>query len=176
LGDSVRSTTCRRDQDIQANVSEELQDISGIHTHIAVTVNGGVVTLSGDINSLPERLAAKRAAMRVPGVTALADELQIHVSGTSATTDADIARAASQLLGCAADVPSDTVRVEVRHHVVTLSGSVTRDYQRVAAARAVTSIDGVTGVTNAIVLHGTGTASAANADQSPAPRLPHHDG
>lgn len=159
--------TSRRDQDIQANVSEELRDIASIDTHIGVAVNGGVVTLSGDVGSLSERLAAKRVAMRVAGVTALADELQVHASGASAATDADIAHAASQLLGWAADVPSDTVWVEVRHHVVTLSGSVTWDYQRVAAARAVMYINGVTGVTNTIALHAkTGKASAANADQS----------
>lgn len=155
-------TTRRRDQDIQATVSEELRRISTIETQIGVAVNGGVVTLSGDVGSLPERLAAKRAAMRVPGVTALADELQVHASGASVATDADIAHAASQLLGWAADVPSDTVRVEVRHHVVTLSGSVTWDHQRVAAVRAVMYINGVTGVTNTIAFHATtGTANAA---------------
>jgi osmotically-inducible protein OsmY len=148
---SVTPTTRRCDQNIQADVSEQLRDISGIDTHIGVAVNGGVVTLSGEVDSLPERLAAKLAAMRVPGVMALSDELQVHASDTSAATDAGITHAASQLLGLATDVPSD-VRVEVRHHVVTLSGSVTWDYQRVAAARAVMYIYGVTGVTNTIAL------------------------
>ena len=50
---SVTPTTRRCDQNIQADVSEQLRDISGIDTHIGVAVNGGVVTLSGEVDSLP---------------------------------------------------------------------------------------------------------------------------
>lgn len=146
-------TTHRSDQDIQANVSGELRYIPGIGTHVGVAVNGGVVTLSGEVGGLPERIAAKRAAMRVSGVKAVADELQVRVPGTAGVNDIEIAQAAGQLLSRAVDVPSDTVKVEVHNHVITLTGSVTWDYQRDAAIRAVMYIKGVTGVNNAISLH-----------------------
>jgi osmotically-inducible protein OsmY len=142
----------KSDQDIQATVSEELKYTPNIDTHIGVTVSGGTVTLSGDVGSLPERIAATRAAMRVSGVRAVADELHVRATGTPAYNDTDIAQKAGQLLSWAVDVPSDTVKAEARDHVITLSGHVTWDFQRDAAARAVMYIKGVTGVTNAITL------------------------
>lgn len=148
----MRQTTRRSDQDIQANVAEELRYIPGIDTHLGVTVKGGAVTLSGEVGSLPERIAAKRATMRVSGVKAVADELRVRAPGTFGANDTDIARAAAQSLGRAVDVPADTVMAEVRNHVITLSGSVAWAYQRDAAVRAVIYIKGVTGVANTISL------------------------
>ncbi|HEU4424675.1 MAG TPA: BON domain-containing protein [Pilimelia sp.] len=148
----MTQTTRRSDQDIRAAVSEELRCTPSIDTHVGVAVNGGAVTLSGEVGSQPERIAAKRAAMRVSGVKAVADELQVRAPGTSGTNDIDIAQAAAQLLGLAVDVPSDTVKAEIHDHVITLSGTVTWDYQRDAATRAVMYIKGVTGVNNAILL------------------------
>jgi osmotically-inducible protein OsmY len=148
----VTQTTHRSDQDIQATVSEELRYTPSIDTHVGVAVNGGKVTLSGEVGSLPERIAAKRAAMRVSGVKAVADELHVRAPGTSAVNDTDIAQKAGQLLGWAVDVPSDSVEAVVQDHVITLSGQVTWDYQRDAATRAVMYIKGVTGVTNTITL------------------------
>jgi osmotically-inducible protein OsmY len=149
----MTQTTRRSDQDIQANVSEELLYTPSIDTNVRVAVNGGAVTLSGEVGSLPERLAATRAAMRVSGVKAVADdELRVCAPGTSGANDTDIAQVASQQLGWAVDVPSDTVKAEARDHVITLSGNVTWDYQRDAAARAVMYIKGVTGINNTITL------------------------
>jgi osmotically-inducible protein OsmY len=148
----VTQTTYRSDQDIQATVSEELTYTPSIDTHVGVTVNGGTVTLSGDVGSSSERIAATRAAMRVSGVRAVADELHVRAPGTPAANDTGISQTASQLLGWAVDVPSDTVKAEVHNHVITLSGHVTWDYQRDAAARAVRYIKGVTAVTNTITI------------------------
>ena len=80
------------------------------------------------------------------------DELQVRVLRTPGTNDTDIAQTAGRLLGWAVDVPSETVKAEVHDHVITLSGHVTWDYQRDAAARAVMYIRGVTGVANTITL------------------------
>jgi osmotically-inducible protein OsmY len=76
----------------------------------------------------------------------------MHAPGSSAGYDTDIAQAASQLLSWAVDVPSNTVTFEVHNHVITLSGHVTWNYQREAAARAVMYIHGVTAVANNITL------------------------
>jgi osmotically-inducible protein OsmY len=148
----VTQTTRRSDQDIQANVSEELLYTPSIDTHIGVAVNSGAVTLSGEVGSLPERIAAKQAAMRVSGVKAVADDLQVRAPATPGTTETDIAQAARQLLALAVDVPSDTVKADVHDRVITLSGTVTWGYQRDAAARAVMYLEGVTAVNNTISL------------------------
>jgi osmotically-inducible protein OsmY len=148
----VTRTTRRDDQDIQASVSEELLYTPSIGTDVGVAVNRGAVTLSGAVRSLAARIAARRAAMRVSGVTAVADELYVSAPGTSPTDDVEIARAAAQALGWAVDVPSDTVTAEVHDRVIILSGSFAWDYQRQAAVRAVRYLSGVTAVANAISL------------------------
>jgi osmotically-inducible protein OsmY len=148
----VTQTTRRSDQDLRASVSEELQYTSSVDAPVEVSVSGGAVTLSGEVRSVPEQLAAKRAAMLVTGVKAVADEMVVRTPGTSGMTDTDIAKAAKQLLDSALDVPSDSVEAGVRDHVITLSGNVTWDHQRAAAVRAVRYIKGVTAVNNTIAL------------------------
>jgi osmotically-inducible protein OsmY len=152
----VTQATHTSDHDIQATVLEKMPTVG-------VAVREGVVTLSGEAGSLPERIAATRAAMRVSGVRAIADELHVRVPGTSAGNDTDIAQTAGQLLSWAVDVPSDTVTAEVRDHVITLAGQVTWNYQREAAGRAVRHIHGVTGVANTITVR-QGTAASVITD------------
>lgn len=148
----VTQTTRRSDQDIQAGVSEQLQHTPSVGAPVEVSVSGGAVTLSGEVRSPPEQLAAKRAAMRVAGVKAVADETVVRTPGTSGVTDTDIVKAAKQLLDRAVDVPFDSVDARVRDHVITLSGSVASDYQRAAAVRAVRHIKGVIAVNNTIAV------------------------
>jgi osmotically-inducible protein OsmY len=108
------------------------------------------VTDSGEVGSLPERDAANRAAMRISGVKAVTDDIAVRDPGASGSHDADIAETANQMLAWAVDVPSNAVTAGVRHHIVTLSGSVDWQYQREAAARAVMYLNGVTAVANNI--------------------------
>jgi osmotically-inducible protein OsmY len=152
----VTQTIRRSDKELQTNVTNELLFNPSIDAaHLGVLVNDGVVTLSGDVGSLPERHAAKRSALRVSGIKAVADNMMVRDQGTSGTTDTDIGEAADKVLSWAVDVPSDTVKAGVRDHMITLSGTVTWQYQREAAARAVMYIRGVTAVTNAISLTAT---------------------
>ena len=152
----MTQTIRRSDKELQSNVTDELTyNPSFDATHLVVLANEGVVTLSGDMGSLPERHAAKRAAMRVRGVSAVADDMSVRDQGSSGTKDTDIAEAARQMIHWAVDVPSDTVKASVRDHTITLSGTVTWQFQREAAARAVMYIRGVTGVTNSILLTAT---------------------
>jgi osmotically-inducible protein OsmY len=92
-------------------------------------------------------------AWRMWGVKTVADNMMVRTPGTSGMDDTDIARTAKQLLDCAVDVPSDTVKADVHDHTITLSGNVTWDYQRDAAVRAVTYIKGLTGIKNTISLN-----------------------
>jgi osmotically-inducible protein OsmY len=124
-----------------------------------VLANDGVVTLSGQVASLPQRYAARRAPLRVWGVTAVADDMVVRDLGASGPTDADLAEAAQQLLTWAVDVPADTAKAAVHQHAITLSGTVAWQFQREAAARAVMYLRGVTAVTNTITLTPTAPAS-----------------
>ena len=148
----MTQTMHRSDQDLRATVSDELLYTPSIDAHLTVTVNDGVVTLAGDVGSLPERLAAKQAAERVWGVKVVADNMVVRSAGASGATDADLAGAASHMLAWSIDVPHNTVTVEIRDRTLTLSGAVTWDFQREAAMRAVSYIRGISGVNNNISL------------------------
>jgi osmotically-inducible protein OsmY len=158
----MTQTIRRNDKDLQTAVIDELTFNPGIDAaHLVMLANNGVVTLSGEVASLPEWHAAKRAALRVAGVKALAEDMVVRAPGASGTTDADLASTANQMLNAALDVPFETVKAGVRDHIVTLSGTVTWQYQREAAARAVMYLRGVAAVANTIAL--TSTASATGA-------------
>jgi osmotically-inducible protein OsmY len=158
-------TTRRSDKELQTNVTDELLYNPSIDAaHLGVTANDGVVTLSGNVGSLPEQHAAKRTATRVWGVRAVTDDMTVRDPGTSGAKDADIAAAARQMLSWAVDVPSDTVKASVRDHTITLSGTVTWQYQREAAARAVMYMKGVTAVKNTISLTATAPGAGVKAE------------
>lgn len=117
---------------------------------IGVAVKGGVVTLTGHVDSYWEKVAAERAAGRVAGVKAVANELEIRLPVSSERTDEDIARAAVNALQWSVLVPPERIKVKVSKGWVTLEGGVDWQFQKAAAERAVRDLIGVKGVSNLI--------------------------
>jgi len=115
---------------------------------IGVTVKDGVVTLNGHVSSLPEKWEAQRAAERVAGVKAIANEIEVRLPGISTRTDEDIARTAVTALTWDTSVPQDRIKVTVDSGWITLTGDVDWHYQRLAAENAVHRLIGVRGVIN----------------------------
>lgn len=113
---------------------------------VGVAVEGGIVTLTGWVDSLATKRAVEHAAQRVDGVRAVADDISVRGAGT--WTDADIARVAANALRANTLVPYEQITVTVNNGKITLDGQVTWDYQRRAAEQAVEDIVGVRGVTN----------------------------
>lgn len=137
---------------IQKAVEDELEWTPEVSPeNIGVSVNDGTVTLSGEVNSSAERIAAKNAALRLHGVTAVADDLTIRGHGQH-PTDSDVAEAVRSALRWADDVPHDDIKAEVREGVVILTGEVRWNYQRVAARKAVERLNGVHSVDSRITL------------------------
>ena len=164
-GEHMTQTIRENDQELRTNITDELSYNPSVDAaHVGVEAHDGVVTLSGDVGSLPERHAANRAAMRMSGVRAVTDNMVVRDPGTSGSNDADIGAAANQMLTWAVDVPPHTVKAGVRDHIVTLSGTVSWQYQREAAARAVMYLRGVTAVANDILLSATAPAAGLNAE------------
>ena len=120
--------------------------------HIGVTANDGVVSLTGHVGTYMEKRAAERAAGRVFGVKAIAEELEVRYPFSEKNDDDDIAKRALQVLSWDIEVPRDTVKVKVEKGVVTLSGSVDWYYQLNAAENDVRKLQGVIGVNNDIVI------------------------
>jgi len=114
---------------------------------IGVTSSDGVVTLSGYVDTYFARLAAERAARRVYGVKAVANELEVKLAQDR--IDPDIAKDALQALKNRVDVPTG-LAVTVRDGYVSLTGKVEWKYQKEAAERAIRYLRGVQGVFNNI--------------------------
>lgn len=145
----MTKTVRRTDSELKNSVVDELRWIPSVDsTHIGVSVNDGAVTLTGEVDSYPERVLAYKAAGRVHGVIAIAQEITVN-SAWSDVTDTDIARDAGEAVQRAIDVP-DTVKVTVHDRVITLSGSVMWHFEREAAERAVHYVKGVTAVLNTL--------------------------
>jgi osmotically-inducible protein OsmY len=147
------STATLTDSELQRDVLEELKwEPSVDAAHIGVSVKNGVVTLSGHVPSYAEKYAAERAAKRVHGVKAVANELDVKLPGSSRRTDEDIAMAAVNALKSNSSVPADKIKVTVSNGWLTLEGEVEWNYQRIAAENAVRYLAGVTGVSNLITV------------------------
>lgn len=140
------------DKVIQEAVMRELDwDPKVDAAHIGVSVKNGAVTLTGHVSSYSEKLAAVKAAERVYGVKAVADEIKVRLPTSDVRDDTDIAEEIARELQWNTLVP-DTVHPEVRNGIVTLRGDVEWAYQREEAERAVRDLTGVTGVTNLITV------------------------
>ena len=145
------TTATYRDADIQQGVLEEFEwDPQVEPTEIGVQVDDGVVTLTGAVDVYSKKLAAERAARRVDGVRAVANDLSVKSLRTH--NDTDIAKAAANALEANTIVPGGAVDVTVNNGKINLSGTVGWDFQRIAAADAVRRLPGVRDVVNAIAI------------------------
>lgn len=117
---------------------------------IGVSVDDGVVTLTGEVSSYAEKLAAGKAALRTLGVSAIANDVVVKYSDKT-YSDTHLAGDARDALRLNGSVPR-TLDVEVRNHVIFLRGKVDWEYQRRAAQRSVEHLPGVRGVINDIEL------------------------
>lgn len=118
--------------------------------HIGVSVERGVVTLSGHVGTYAQKLAAEAAARRVKGVHAIADEVKVRYPFEKKTADDEIAKRALDILKWDATVPADAIAVTVGDGLVTLSGEVEWKFQKSAAEDQVRKLSGVSAIINEI--------------------------
>jgi osmotically-inducible protein OsmY len=141
------------DKDLKQNVQNALEwEPSLDATDVGVSVDGGIITLRGNVGSYAEKIAAERVALRMYGVKAVANDIAVHVATAFERTDTEIAQAAVDALKWNTLVPAGRVTVAVTDRRLTLAGSVEWQYQRDAAARAVRNLMGVKALTNDITV------------------------
>ncbi|HEY0673757.1 MAG TPA: BON domain-containing protein [Longimicrobiales bacterium] len=131
-------------------VEEELEwepsiDAAGIGVEVS---EESVVTLTGHVRSYTERLAAEKAAKKVRGVVAVANDIEVRLLGKR--DDTTIAETAAHALFVNVNVPDDHIQVVANDGWLTLEGEVDWEYQRRAAEKCVRELTGVRGVTNFI--------------------------
>ncbi|MDH3226575.1 MAG: BON domain-containing protein [Thermoleophilia bacterium] len=138
------------DEVIRGFVERELEwDPRLEHGEIDVAARDGIVTLTGRVPTLVDRLAAEEAAGRIAGVRAIANEIVV-VRSDDTPTDSAIARAAIWALEQNEAVAHENIRLAVDRGLVRLTGSVPLSHNRDEAERLISHLRGVTEVVNEI--------------------------
>ena len=141
----------KTDKQLQDDVIAELEwEPSVDSADIGVAVVDGVVTLNGYVPSYAQKIAAERAAKRVFGVKAIAEELQVRFASDPKTADHEIARRILDVFTWNSLVPANRLQVTVENGWVTLTGETTWHFEADEAERVAAKISGVKGVSNAI--------------------------
>ena len=135
---------------LQQNVIDELAWDPIVHgSPIRVTTTrDGVVTLEGRVGSYFIRASAERAARRVRGVSAVANEL--IVNPPYERDDAEITKDVLAGLSLTVVVPTEHINVSVDHGWVTLDGEVKWQFQKRAAEASIWQVPGVQALRNRI--------------------------
>jgi osmotically-inducible protein OsmY len=138
------------DADLGDSVLAELDwDPSVDDSMLHVAAKDGAVSLHGSVTSYGQRRAAVRAAERVRGVKAVADDIEVVLADAIQRKDSEIAAEIAHDRQWNTAIP-DSVKAEVRNGEVTLRGSVAWSYQRDDAAHAVGHLAGVRAVSNLV--------------------------
>jgi osmotically-inducible protein OsmY len=147
------TATTQTDEDIQHEVMRELEwDAEVAPNEIGVAVRSGVATLTGWVDTYSRKWAAERATLRVRGVKAVVNNIEVRLTSDNERDDLDLARSVARALEMDSLVPDDMVKVSVSGGWVTLRGEVDWDYQRREAERLVRNLTGVKGVSDLIAV------------------------
>ena len=136
------------DEVLERNVIDELSwdpQIDG--NAIAVSAEGGIVTLRGTVGSFRQKREAKRAAERVYGVRNVNNKLDVHVLAEHRREDAEIRGDVLHALMLDTLVPT-TIDAMVNDGIITLIGTAQWRYQCDEAEFVVANVLGVIDVEN----------------------------
>lgn len=117
---------------------------------VAVSGDGGIVTLRGTVESFAQRRAAVKDARAIGGIYEVHDEIKVNLLGEYRRDDEEIRGIALQLLIWDVEVPAESIDVKVNEGWLTLTGRADYQYQSDAAYDDVASLYGVLGITNEI--------------------------
>jgi osmotically-inducible protein OsmY len=141
----------KSNEHLRRDVSESLKWEPLLHeAEIGVNAEGGVITLTGHVDSYAKKLAAERAAKSVNGVRGLAEEIEVRLSTANRLSDTEIAEAAVNALKWASSIPDKRITLSVENGWVKLEGDVEWQYQKDEARIEIEGIAGVIGITNLI--------------------------
>ncbi len=152
----------RSDQDIARDVTGELcwrPNLRG--ADIAVSVDGGVVRLTGSVESYAQRIEAEEVTEQVHGVRNVSSGLVVRLPRWAMRSDSEIAHWAEIALQWNVEVPYTRIVVRVDRGDVMLEGEVEWQYQREAVEQTLRHLTGIRGIVNRLAVRQR-TASLAD--------------
>lgn len=139
------------DSEVKRNVEAEINyDAFVDPTDIVLSVNDGVVSLTGYVSSYSQKIQAETDAKRISGVLSVANDIEVRLASIDARPDPDIARDLVAQLKFDVPFSYENIKSVVKKGWVTLDGSLEWNYQREDAEDTARYIKGVLGVTNLI--------------------------
>jgi osmotically-inducible protein OsmY len=143
------TTQVKTDEMIKRDILAELKwDPAVSETDVGVEVDDGIVTLNGTVDRYAKKLAAERAVLRVQGVRALAEDIEINVYSGGLGSDTEIAARVVGAIESDPSIPENLIKVRVENGRVTLTGSLDWQFQRARAEAVVRHLPGVTKIHN----------------------------
>ncbi len=145
----------KTDADLQRQVLAELRfdpHMQESFTQTAVLANDGIVTLSGQVHSYPQKVAAEEAVLRLHGVRWTVNDLEVVPYPGDEKADDQIEKAVETVLSWNSSLNGTSILVSVENGWVFLDGSVPWAYQREIAEHEAGQLVGVRGLTNAITI------------------------
>lgn len=140
----------RNDQDIAKAAVNALQwDVWVPADRIKVKVDGGWITLEGEVDYKYQQTAAENAVHNLTGVIGVTDLITIK---RPAVTPSDVKTTIEQALRRAAEIDADAIKVSVVQDKVILNGKVSSWAERDEAERAAWSAPGVNEVEDDLVI------------------------
>jgi len=142
-----------RDREIQDAVERRLRSAPGLDAEdVGVSVQDGVVVLTGAVRTFAEREAAEQTVLDTAGVMDIANEIQVETPHEADHTDQQIARSVRGTLQLHSRVPHEHIKSSITHGVVTLHGCVHCWQDVVDAEEAVGDLPGVEDVVDELVV------------------------
>jgi len=141
----------RTDLGLHAAVRAALRGALGaMASRVGVVVRDGIVTLTGVVDTAQEKLAAERVVQQVPGVHAVAEELQVRGEHGTHMTDQMLAAAVLEALETGDHPIGHDVTIKVEHGWVVVGGLVASSAENAAVERALECVPGIRGVTSEV--------------------------
>lgn len=119
---------------------------------IGVAVEDGVVTLTGHVRTYAEKGLAEHVALRVRGVRAVVERIEVRDPNTAPVGDEALADRCARVLEWDVQIPERAVTLKVERGCITLDGCVPYYHQKAAVDRALRRLAGVTDIVNRIAV------------------------
>ncbi len=139
---NVAGTALRESAEIQA-------------VDIALKVTEGVIALGGYVRRFSDKYRAEDLVKCLPGVLAVANDIEVLSSSPESVSDPELARAAVGTLRRVLPASCARIRLTVRRRIITLEGVLEQDLERTRALAAIRMLPGVEAIVNLLSVTAT---------------------